>query len=94
MARYTAREELYKLWGLPTAYNGRPIGHIKIKPVRCGKEACKSCPYYYYAYHVTGSGREHKEKYLGGYDAAGYPRAKRKVPKVYADVLPGQTRLV
>lgn len=45
-------------------------GHIKIRPVRCGKGNCRACPHQFYAYHVNRWG----EKYLGVCDEQGRPR--------------------
>jgi len=57
---------LMSLWGLE-----REKGHIKIRPVRCKKGGCKTCPHSWYAYHIS---RYYPEKYLGTCYENGKPR--------------------
>lgn len=71
MAYFTKRADLLVIWGIERWQGGR----VKIKPIKCGKKQCQSCPHKYYAYHIyTETSGIIKEKYLGTCDADGKPR--------------------
>ena len=45
--------------------------HMRVRPIFCGKKACKSCPHHYYAYKVWREGLRVREKNLWKSDARG-----------------------
>ena len=64
----------------------KPLGHgehIRVRPIYCGKGACKSCPHMFYAYKVWREGNRVREKYLWKCNEAG-----RRVPRANASRKP------
>jgi len=73
MGYLTKRPELLDAWGVARPGAG---GRVKVRPVRCRKPQCRTCPHAFYAYYITGTGHARAEKYLGTCDVKGYPRKR------------------
>jgi hypothetical protein len=72
MSYLTKKPDLLDTWHISRGDGGR----VKVRPVRCRKAQCRSCPHAFYAYHVTGTGPGRKEKYLGTCTVEGRPRPR------------------